>query len=490
MLKKLIKTALVGAALLALAGTAKAATIEINFYGASAQYTYWNDAADNFLEAAPRNCNPANVVQKQSSDKKHGVTYTTAACGDGNNYIIRYSSKASYDGICAAKGLAASYCSSACSGDRHTRNMFDETQADGCDPTLPNCLKCVPVNMGASDVAGEAFIQQSHGQLYGPNGGGNVDRVYSGVDASGLSFKNPLVVPFGFFAHDSVKKTRCIAPDPLTPAGATGDKAISSWGNQCYDPQSTGHSTSCIGYYKCIANKCVGGVNKGSACNHVTDCPDVALADTKCASIPLDNVSRLMVTMIFNGQALSWTDFGDWYPGLPIVACLRHAGSGTHATLDLGVMRGNGWGWPLLTQESAPTVYFNDGSADEMKCINQLQGAIGYADADQLYAASSKDTQTPFPYENVHALKYQGVEPKRAKIRNGEYEFWSKQWVYYNGNDPNLTTINAILAYAANPANVPSTKADYWATYDEMHYMKATDFTYPGYQDAAKPQLP
>jgi hypothetical protein len=39
-------------------------------------------------------------------------------------------------------------------------------------------------------------------------------------------------------------------------------------------------------------------------------------------------------------------------------------------------------------------------------------------------------------------------------------------------------------------ANVPSTKADYWATADEMVYMKGTDFQYPQYQGAATPKLP
>jgi hypothetical protein len=486
-----------GASALAMVGTAQAATIEINLTGASAQYLYWNDAADDFLKAAPRSCPAANVVQKQDKDKKHGVTYTTANCGDGNQYIIRYSAKASYDGICAVKGLTGDPCEAGCDSDATKRMMFDETKADGCDNGTTNaCNKCVKVTLGASDVAGESFIQESHGQKFGPNGGGQWDKVFTGLDASGLDYYNPLIVPFGFFAHNSVTKTKCLGPDPTEPT-SSAHKAISSWGNQCYDPDGDGKSADCIGYYKCISNACAGGVNAGQFCDEVKDCPDVALANTNCARVPLDNITRLLATMIYSGQVTNWKDFGDWYPDLPIVACMRHAGSGTHATMDLAVMRGNGWGWDIVKDEIAQpagswAMWFNEGSSDMMKCINQLQGAIGYADADQLVGTKAK-TGSAFPYENVHALKY-GVEPKRAKIRNGEYDFWSVQWIYENPSAPEYSvthpTVVELMDFAADPTKLPLNKVDYWATAAEMVFMKGADTAYPGYQGATSPQLP
>jgi hypothetical protein len=557
MFKKLFQGALVGAAMLGLVGAASAATVEVNLYGASAQFLFWNDAADNFLSS--KSC--TGITQDQYNSA-HGITRGTCS---GDTVYIRYSSKASYDGIYAVKGSAnTDSCPNA-----YQRKMVDEGTCpwDGTGGSNCTALKCVEVVLGCSDVAGETFTQSSSGQLKGPAGGGATSRSFSGISTTGLDFYNPLVVPFGFFANNSVTVTKCLAPDPTEPAGASVHKAISSWGNQCV-PDQNGNSANCIGYYKCqglvpsrcdynnlfnsnepacldggkcstnnpahntqalceaasgtwqlpscsnptyttkatceanagtwtavnvwvasISAKCNGGVNANQNCTRDNQCPDVALGNTSCKAIPIDNISRLMATMIYNGQAYTWKDFGDWYPSLPIVACLRHAGSGTAATLDYAVMKGNGWGWGLVTAENAssPTIWFNDGSSDEMNCVNTLSGAIGYADADQIAGSVY--------YPNVHALKYQGVEPKRWKIRNGEYDFWSLQWIYGNPARTAYSSIKTgwivpLVNFAADPANVPSTKAEYWATDAEMVYMKSTDQSYPGYRGASLPQLP
>jgi hypothetical protein len=480
MLKHIIKGLAVGAAVFAIAGAAHAATIDINLYGASAQFLFWNDAADNFLASRTPAC--TGIAQDQYNGA-HGITRGTCS---GNTVYIRYSSKASYDGIYAVKGSADT---DSC-GSAFQRKMVNETTCpwDGTGGTNCTALKCVDVVLGASDVAGESFIQSSTGQLKGPAGGGSTSRTFSGISTSGLVSYNPLVVPFGFFANNTVTKTKCLSPDPKEPTPGA-DKAISSWGNQCYDPDGDGKSADCIGYYKCTGGVCTGGVNAGQACARANQCPDVTLQNTNCQRIPLDNISRLQALMIFSGQAVNWKDFGDWYPNLPIVACLRHAGSGTHATMDLAVMSGLGWGWNIATVEKAanPVIWFNDGSSDMMNCISTTNGAIGYADADQLAGSNN--------YLNVHALKYQGIEPKRAKIRNGEYDFWSVQWIYEQAsNRPSYVAthpwVQQLMTFAANPLNVPTTKADYWATADEMVYSKASDFVVPGYQGAVDPQVP
>jgi ABC-type phosphate transport system substrate-binding protein len=115
-----------------------------------------------------------------------------------------------------------------------------------------------------------------------------------------------------------------------------------------------------------------------------------------------------------------------------------------------------------------------------MKCINTLIGAIGYADADQLEGTDN--------YPNVHALKYNGVEPRRTKVRNGEYDFYSNQWLYFNRTPTQLE--EALISYASNPANIPSTKAKFWATADEMVFNKGDDRVYPGFVGASNPQTP
>lgn len=156
-------------------------------------------------------------------------------------------------------------------------------------------------------------------------------------------------------------------------------------------------------------------------------------------------------------------------------------------------MKGNGWGWDLAQNENTgdPTIYFNDGSSDMMKCINGSgswtgTGAIGYADADQAASLGS--------YPNVSALKYQGEAPSRVTIRNGIYDFWSTQWLYEDPNEPNYSlthpVVTELMDYAAEPANVPASKAQWWATKKEMVYMKTTDQQYPGYVGAEDPQTP
>ncbi len=476
-MKKLFQSFAIGAALFGLVGGASAAEININLYGASAQHLFWNDAADDFLTGMG-----CTGVAQDSNSSKAGITKGT--CGADTVYI-RYSSKASYDGIYAVKGAQDT---DSC-GDNFQRKMVDETTCTGWSGGQ-TCtgLKCVEVVLGASDVAGESFVQESHGQLKGHLGGGWVDRVFEGIDTTGLNSYQPVVVPFGFFANNTVSKTKCIGPDPLTPTPAA-HKAVSTWGYQCYDPDADGHSEDCIGYYKCVAGTCSGGVNAGNACTRANQCPDVALGDTNCQRIPLDNISRIMATLIFNGQIWYWTDFGAWYNADPVVVCMRHAGSGTHATLFWAVMKGNGWGWPLAQIESPadPVIWFNDGSSDMMKCIDQNAGAIGYADADQLEGSSN--------YPNTHALKYQGIEPRRTKIRNGEYVFFSNQWLFGNPARPAFNTIETtwiepLMAFASDPDKIPASKAKFWAAGGEMQYNKTTDEDYPGFVGAAIPQLP
>ena len=472
-IKKVLKSAIIGASMLGLVSTAQAAT-EINIYGASAQYLFWNDAADDFLTA--KGC--TGVQQAEDAAGKSGITRGSNCTGlTGNpDVIIRYKSKASYDGIRAMKGINPN---NDCLQGPLYRPMADEGQTDWTNGVV-NGEKCVDVTLGASDVAGETFVQESHGQKKGHLGGGWIDMSFSGIDTTGLDNYQPLVVPFGFMVNNSVTVKRCVSPNP---AGA--HKAMSSWGNVCWDPANTGNSEDCVGYYKCIGGACSGGINNGNACSVAKDCPDVNLTETQCEEVPLDNISRLMAVIIYSGDAWYWNDFGAYFSSAPIVVCMRHAGSGTHATLDAAVMRGDA---NLIVREKAtnPTVWFNKGSSDLMRCVDQLAGAIGYVDADRL--AGTKN------YENTHAVKYQGVEPTRETIRNGWYDFWSAQWLYEDPNEPNYAVthpvVTELVAFASAPANIPSTKADYWATLNEMVYTKITDWTYPKYTGASNPQTP
>jgi len=430
MFKKIIATSAAVLMVAGAAGAAQAATRNINLYGASAQYLFWNDAADDFLST--RGC---KNIQRAEFDSKNGITQGEACTGYGDDtVIIRYSAKASFDGIMAAKNLEHPDAPTSCS-NKAERPMATDIAATS--------LSCQDVTLGASDVAAEAFTQISSGQLKGPLGGGFVSRdfVANPVDGSGMTTYNPLVVPFAPFVSNNV-----------------------------------------------TMNTCDGGDLAGEMCSDVTDCGAGA---TDCTSKPLDNISREMLVNIFSGQAFYWNDFGAGFPAEPITVCLRHAGSGTHSTLDHAVMNKK-WGASLVVSESAsdPIVYFNDGSSDMMKCITGNKGvtspyAIGYADADQLEGGSA---YAAFAY----GPKYNGFSPTRVNIRNGLYDWFSAQWMYMNPAEaaPNKAVVTDLVAFAANPANIPSTKANYWAAQDEMTWFKDSDLGYPGYRGAAIPQTP
>jgi hypothetical protein len=448
-MKKSVKTLAMSASLLALAGAAHAATYDINLYGASAQYTYWSAVAKPFLEAAPRSC----TVSTTASNGSNQYIAIGTNCNGGTDTIrFRVASKASYDGILAVSSNSThpnadlAQCGA---GNPGQRKMADEAQITG---TTLNGLKCVDVNIGASDVAGSTFTQSSHGNLLGPRDGGNIDRVFNKIPTTGLTPYQPIVVPFGFFVNSAVK-----------------------------------------------VSKCVGGSHDGNLCTSTADCGGSA-----CTPRVLDNITKEMAVSIFNGSIAAWTDFGPAYsvdgdPSNSLIACLRHAGSGTAASLDYAVMRGTGASVIDDANNANGIVFFNDGSSDEIKCVNgnstidygfgvnatgALVGAIGYADADQAVGVSGTS-------QNVTPVKYNGSFGRNNTIKNGMYDFFSNQWLYENpaktpasGGSDNGATHNLIIAlknYASNPANLASvgSKGLYWAAGSEMLFNKTADNTYP-----------
>jgi len=457
-MKKRTAALLAGASLMAMAGSASA--LDINIYGASAQFTFWNNLANDYL--ATQGCTTITGPVVDSTGK-HGIVSGTGAgnCAAGIN--LRYSSKASYDGVFAVMG--------SCNGQTGCN-----PDPDGCGTqsrkmitsTSNTALSCQPITIGASDVHPGSFTQSTHGLLLGPLGGAQTDRVFTGVTipANVTAQHGGIVVPFGFFVNNSVQLKKC--------------------------------SSSAA-------------ANAGLQCRNDADCGNTAGA---CVSGNIDSISREMAVNIFNGNnAYFWSDFGDGFTvsGTTqqtddyIVACLRHAGSGTHATIDYSVMNSK-WGLGLVTTAQptlgglSETVYFNDGSSDEMKCVNGSgawngKGAIGYSDADQLIPASGQTN----PYTSTYAVNYNGFAPKRVNVRNGLYDFFTNEWLFINtttypaGSAAN-TQFNNLISYASDPAHITSTtlqgKADYWTSVAEMKFNKGTDQLYPAYVGAANQQHP
>jgi hypothetical protein len=488
-MKKATKVLVLGAAIVALAAPVNAAVIDFNIYGASAQFTFWNAAAPNFLTSVRKCAATTQTTYTNAGDPtntgKHEITQGTGCDGGTNTINLRYSSKASYDGIRAVNNVDPA---NTCPGQPGQRPMITGQGV--------NTLTCQDVHLGASDVAGSTFDQeQSHGLLLGPLGGAQTDRVFTAIPTAGLTAYNPIVVPFGFFANNAIKVYTCDAtsshPGNLCTAGAAGTEIV-----DCGSP---------------VLTRTCNGVVAGTACTVATQNVDCAAANPAniclpatitphCAQDMLRNITREQVVQIFAGKTFAWTDFGASYSvtgdsSATVVACLRHAGSGTAATFNKVFYTGATPASIVTTASAAsPIAYFNDGASDEMKCINNnaaltTPGAIGYADADQANLA------------NTHSVMYNGLFGTRNTIRNGAYDFFSNQWLYENPTKTPLasaqhTLITDLNTYASNPTNlnapafVTNGKAVYWATQAEMVFNKSTDTTYPIWVGAGSPQVP
>jgi ABC-type phosphate transport system substrate-binding protein len=450
MLKKHIKSAILGAALLAIGSTANAGLYSVNLYGASAQYTFWTTSAPEILKSGVASyfgpCATANIYNGRTSDNKHGITvcigdtafggYAARPTGgmsiqnvSGSNHtvVIRYSSKASYDGINAVQGInpeASPECTNR--GERLMADLGSQEQsltAYGSTPGTIAGTVCNDVMIGASDVNAKTFSQKSNGALLGTRGGAATSRNISGYTISSANYNDskPLIVPFAFYANNNV---------------------------------------------------------------------------------PFNNMSRLMATQIFSGQVYDWNQFNPALPSLPMAVCMRHAGSGTLATLDAAVMRGD---YGLVENEVnassidyvgnggiQPLTWFNDGSGDMKNCLadhgttvaadRANTGAVGYLDADNT-ATDSKQ------------LTYEGESPAKVRdgsgniidspIADGRYSFWSAQNLYWYKNEPTATKnlITGLYNYARNPANLTVAKlgavANFWCTESELLVGKDADKQWP-----------
>ncbi len=426
MFKKILKGMVIGSAALTIAASAQAGTINVNLYGASAQYEFWTAAAPSFLTSL--GCDAANL--RSAKGKVSSRDTGAAVClgdqavqpgGDtgegigGNTVVIRYTTEASYDGIRAVMADTA-YDPDGC-------GSANRKQADLTSATLPTtgvgtvtALSCQDVHIGASDVAATTFNQKSEGYKLGHLGGPYLNQEIIFPDAlqdpqaAGYNVDRPIVVPFGFFANNGRNVDYSTTPATTTVA------------------------------------------------------PEKA--------VPFDNMSRLMATSLYSGQVSNWNEFDPSLPPQRVTLCLRHAGSGTAATLDAAVMRGD---YNLVIKEytgsnaSRPKIYFNNGSSDMVKCVGENFGAVGYADADKCVSGCS----------GVKSMTYQGVAANSTNIKNGQYDFWAAQWLYNNEIGDTKALIDELVLFASDEANLPSSKAEYWASQDAMNWEKADDFQYP-----------
>ena len=489
-MKKVLKTMIVAVSIFGLVGAASAAPDQcdcaINLYGASAQYKFWTSAAPGLLQSW--GCVPADTFQADGDplgDRDNGIAVCRGTTAVGNPSIgtgagltnisgtmcIRYTSFASFEGIYSVSDQNPNNVDAVCNGSgdltpgcgtpwQGYRLLADEMNTNfAVVPGMGtvNGLACRDVHLGASDVEASAFQQQSSGEKKGPCGGGAYSSVVSDVDSllcSGYRFHNPLVVPFAFFKND----------DSSNP-------------------------------------------------------------------VPFDNMTDPMAAAIFSSGVNNWQDFDPDLPAQKIIACMRHAGSGTHATLYASILYHQrkplsqneiGPSDPLVLMGIAPITYFNKGSSDMMYCVggnckgqtgivHDAIGAVGYADVDKVtsytpgvegkYGFVQRMLHNGFgcvtgACDDSHAGSGAGRFSKRDTedtykdaITHGRDTFWADQhlyscpWDFNPGIDPSCYPgcaatdwIANVASYASNPANLPTSKANYWAAQNEMQITRANAF--------------
>ena len=447
----------------------------INIYGASAQFKYWTAAAPNYLQT--RGCAAGDTYfaeAKDFGDRDNGIAIcaggTPVGAGNqsgngigGQTVCIRYSTNASFEGVYAAscenpliKDQTANDGFPNCT-DPCTRLLADERTVSiptaGVKGTI-NQLDCRDVTIGASDVQAATFNQESHGALKGPCGGDWEDRdirnvddyLCTGDDVTGVhDVYSPVVVPFTFFRNTEpgVEVPFYNMNEPMAAYLFSG--AISDWSQ--FDHNLNGDNTE-----------------------DVMQSPPVRTYPA-----------------------------GDQFP---VTLCMRHAGSGTHATLDAAIL--HHWGRtlvkdqvlstdPLYSFNLSPQIYFNKGSSDLMRCVCggcppfDSVGAVGYADADKILSSSFVDAPcermlwTGFgcTTDNCTGGPLDTEDIFKDAITDGRYTFWSNQRMHVC--DPDVVdcgtgvSVADLMAYAEDPSNLPSNKATWWAAGSEMQWQKNND---------------
>ena len=249
-------------------------------------------------------------------------------------------------------------------------------------------------------------------------------------------------------------------------------------------------------------------------CYDDAQCGGSAGSHTYCVKSTIDNLSRLQAVALYSGGIANWSDFGASYAeeSWPVTLCLRHAGSGTSATLDWAVMEGNGWGTALWRAKivrlpvPAPYIYFNDGTWNMKNCLSWANGdsangtgagydalagsehggGVGYMDSDNV------DTT------DYVQIKLDGVRASRMAMHDGIYEYWTINRMYVpSGLTQAIVDFYAqMLAAINNPANITNAnvggaRGNYYGASVELNFPKGTSSAFPySYAPASNPASP
>lgn len=489
-MKKLLKGTIVGLAVFGLIGSASAATYTINQCGASAQAGFWEQAGAAVVQAA-LGCSDAvldGVDDKSLIIRGQNCTADATGTGDDTVYVRYFVVNSSF-------GCTNYDCETSSGWADPATCSFDGTPFDCTGTVDASC------QIGCADVACEEITATTFGYAGGRSGApanGGTDPFIMHGEAAGFpttadTFYGGVVVPFGFIVNNAVTDAVCTYDGLAANAHLAYDKR----GWEC-DPADF---ADCVGAYKCIdtdesgTGVCMDGNQDAdldatfsgneTECGDASDCvmSDVGPAVTLgCDAQPMKHITRLMALHIFSDQVQNWQDFGNSFPNLPIVKCMRHGGSGTHQTLIDTVFRGDAL-LKNVTRATGPNFIWHYKSSSDLTrdCVAFYDGGIGYVDADKVMFRSKIAKGT-------HQLMYGGAAPSRNDVANGKYNFWAAQQCFLDSTQgcygpEDLNIIDLIQTKAGDPTFLDvagfGQRAYFWATQDEMKVTKSSGITYP-----------
>jgi ABC-type phosphate transport system substrate-binding protein len=195
----------------------------------------------------------------------------------------------------------------------------------------------------------------------------------------------------------------------------------------------------------------------------------VTLAD---GTTPISNISTAEARMIFQGIIKNWSDLQAVSMfSQPVNVCYRHAGSGTHATMD-AFMRPSGMLTTAVTGGTGAHYYFNDGASDELRCVNGSgtwsgTGAIGYADSDITLG-------TTFP--NTVRIQLDGIDPTTDHMDDYSWAFATIQNMYADTTVSATDIMKDLCTYASQPSTITTVNPN-WAASCNMKHIKNSNFS-------------
>jgi hypothetical protein len=275
-----------------------------------------------------------------------------------------------------------------------------------------------------------------------------------------------MVVPFSFYVNKKVEGGNVVTTTTITNQGSGYTSATVSFGG----PGTGAAATATVSGGKVTAVTITNGGTGYTTAPTVTISGDGTGA-TATAYRTVTDFTSSDAKLLFSGKILHWSDLVG-YDNHPTTVCWRHAGSGTAAALAYTVLPPAGLQSGQHLAAAAPNDYnfwFNDGSSDLMKCVNNnlnIAGAdyaVGYADADQ-------DLST---FANVTRATYNGVVPNRVNIVNGLYDFYTTQNLY------TVTPVPADMAALCTYFTTCGKNTNaYYSTVSQLKFQRPTDQAY------------